>query len=158
MSISITGFTEQSTRERMLFMRIDTLPALTEPGLTEAAPPWRSRIIELKTACSASLARHRYWRRRADGLSVVRGRPWPVHELLVAVILTLLPFVRVMPASRPRCSIGAFVAVIAAKPFVGLIERQADVVKRTVIDLGLTSERRLRALEFMPSDRRVVRA
>ena len=38
------------------------------------------------------------------------------------------------------------------------IERQADVVKRTVIDLGLTSERRLRALEFMPSDRRVVRA
>jgi hypothetical protein len=38
------------------------------------------------------------------------------------------------------------------------IEPQADVVKRTVIDLGLTSERRLRALEFMPGDRRVVRA
>jgi hypothetical protein len=35
---------------------------------------------------------------------------------------------------------------------------QADEIKRIVIDLGLTSERRLRALEFMPGDRRVVRA
>ena len=35
---------------------------------------------------------------------------------------------------------------------------QAATVKRTVIDFGFTSERRLRALEFMPSDRRVVRA
>jgi hypothetical protein len=35
---------------------------------------------------------------------------------------------------------------------------QAATVKRTVIDAGLTSERRLRGLEFMPSDRRVVRA
>jgi hypothetical protein len=35
---------------------------------------------------------------------------------------------------------------------------QAATVMRTVIDPGLTSERRLRALEFMPSDRRVVRA
>lgn len=31
-------------------------------------------------------------------------------------------------------------------------------VKRTVIDLGLTSERRVRGLEYMPGDRRVVRA
>jgi hypothetical protein len=31
-------------------------------------------------------------------------------------------------------------------------------IKRAVIDLGLTSERRLRALEYMPGDRRVVRA
>jgi hypothetical protein len=38
------------------------------------------------------------------------------------------------------------------------IEPQVSEVKRTVLDLGLTSERRLRALEFMPSDRRVVRA
>lgn len=38
------------------------------------------------------------------------------------------------------------------------IEPQADVVKRTMIDLGLTSERRLRALEFMPGDRRVIHA
>jgi hypothetical protein len=38
------------------------------------------------------------------------------------------------------------------------IEPQANIVKRTVVDLGLTSERRLRGLEFMPSDRRVVRA
>jgi hypothetical protein len=38
------------------------------------------------------------------------------------------------------------------------IEPQADAVKRIVIDAGLTSERRLRALEFMPGDRRVVRA
>jgi hypothetical protein len=31
-------------------------------------------------------------------------------------------------------------------------------IKRTVIDLGLTSERRVSGLEFMPGDRRVVRA
>jgi len=35
---------------------------------------------------------------------------------------------------------------------------QADDIQITVVDLGLKSERRLRALEFMPSDRRVVRA
>lgn len=35
---------------------------------------------------------------------------------------------------------------------------QADDVKRSTIDLGLTSERYLRAVEYMPSDRRVVRA
>lgn len=38
------------------------------------------------------------------------------------------------------------------------IEPQANEVKRTVIDLGLTAERRLRAVEFIPGDRRVVRA
>jgi hypothetical protein len=38
------------------------------------------------------------------------------------------------------------------------VEPQTDAIKRTVIDLGLTSERRLRGLEFMPGDRRVVRA
>jgi hypothetical protein len=38
------------------------------------------------------------------------------------------------------------------------IEPGASEIRRTVIDLGLTSERRLRALEFMPGDRRVVRA
>src|SRR5262249_36398246 len=31
-------------------------------------------------------------------------------------------------------------------------------IKRSVIDLGLTAERRVRALEYMPGDRRVVRA
>ncbi len=36
--------------------------------------------------------------------------------------------------------------------------RPADVVKRTVVDLGLTSARQVRGLEFMPGDRRVVRA
>jgi hypothetical protein len=35
---------------------------------------------------------------------------------------------------------------------------ERDVVKRTVIDLGLSSTRHVRALEFMPGDRRVVRA
>jgi hypothetical protein len=35
---------------------------------------------------------------------------------------------------------------------------QGDTVKRSTIDLGLTAERRVRALEYMPSDRRVVRA
>jgi hypothetical protein len=35
---------------------------------------------------------------------------------------------------------------------------EARQVKTTTIDLGLTSERRLRALEYMPGDNRVVRA
>jgi hypothetical protein len=35
---------------------------------------------------------------------------------------------------------------------------QANGIKRSVIDLGLASERRLRALEYMPGDRRAVRA
>ena len=35
---------------------------------------------------------------------------------------------------------------------------QGKQIKKSVIDLGLTAERRLRALEFMPTDRRVVRA
>ncbi len=35
---------------------------------------------------------------------------------------------------------------------------EGNEIKRTAIDLGLTSERRLRALEYMPGDRRVVRA
>jgi hypothetical protein len=39
------------------------------------------------------------------------------------------------------------------------IERQQpNDVKRTTVDLGLTSERRVRAVEYMPGDRRVVRA
>ncbi|MBV8843327.1 MAG: hypothetical protein JO307_11005 [Bryobacterales bacterium] len=36
--------------------------------------------------------------------------------------------------------------------------RAPDQVKRVVVDLGLTSERRVRAVEFMPGDRRVVHA
>jgi len=36
--------------------------------------------------------------------------------------------------------------------------RQSDHITRTVLDLGLTSERWIRALEFKPGDRRVVRA
>jgi hypothetical protein len=36
--------------------------------------------------------------------------------------------------------------------------QQASEIKRAVIDLGLASERRLRAMEYMPGDRRVVRA
>jgi hypothetical protein len=39
------------------------------------------------------------------------------------------------------------------------IDTQAgDITKRVVVDLGLTSARQIRALEFMPGDRRVVRA
>jgi hypothetical protein len=38
------------------------------------------------------------------------------------------------------------------------IEPEASEIKRTIIDLGLTAERRIRALEFEPGDRRVVRA
>jgi hypothetical protein len=36
--------------------------------------------------------------------------------------------------------------------------RSLDVVRRSVVDLDLTSARQARALEFMPGDRRVVRA
>jgi hypothetical protein len=36
--------------------------------------------------------------------------------------------------------------------------RQSSGVTRTIVDLGLTSERRVRALEYMPGDRRAVRA
>ena len=36
--------------------------------------------------------------------------------------------------------------------------QQADSIKRTVIDLGFLSPRLVRAVEYMPSDRRVVRA
>jgi hypothetical protein len=35
---------------------------------------------------------------------------------------------------------------------------QPNSMKQTVIDLGLTAERRIRGLEYMPGDRRVVRA
>jgi len=38
------------------------------------------------------------------------------------------------------------------------IDPGSNEIKRTVIDLELTSERCLRALEFMPSERRVIRA
>ena len=36
--------------------------------------------------------------------------------------------------------------------------RQGDSVRRVVIDPGVTSERRVRAVEYLPGDRRVVRA
>ena len=36
--------------------------------------------------------------------------------------------------------------------------RQANEIRRTVIDLGLTSDRRVGAVEYLPGDRRVVRA
>lgn len=39
-----------------------------------------------------------------------------------------------------------------------IASRQANGIERTVIDLGLTTDRRVRALEYMPGDRRVVRA
>jgi hypothetical protein len=45
------------------------------------------------------------------------------------------------------------------RPLAGIaVEPQIAQIKTTVVDLGLTSERRLRALEFLPGDRRVIRA
>jgi hypothetical protein len=46
------------------------------------------------------------------------------------------------------------------RPVVGarVAAREPDRVSRTAVDLGLTSTRLLRALEYMPADRRVVRA
>jgi hypothetical protein len=42
---------------------------------------------------------------------------------------------------------------------VSVIEPQmGNEIKRVVVDLGLSAERRLRSLEYMPGDRRVVRA
>ncbi len=41
---------------------------------------------------------------------------------------------------------------------VTIEQGQSDSIKRTVIDPGLTGERRIRGLEYMPGDRRVVRA
>ena len=43
-------------------------------------------------------------------------------------------------------------------PPLPIAANEPDVVKRAVIDLGLSSTRQVRALEFMPGDRRVVRA
>jgi hypothetical protein len=45
----------------------------------------------------------------------------------------------------------------ALPPFT-IDARGGDVVKRTIVDLGSASPARLRGLEFMPGDRRVVRA
>ena len=42
-------------------------------------------------------------------------------------------------------------------PRTAIDPRRGDFVTRSVIDLGLTSERRMRALEYLPGDRRVVR-
>jgi hypothetical protein len=49
-------------------------------------------------------------------------------------------------------------ALIRALPTVTVEAKQARHVRRTTLALGLPSERRLRALEYMPGDRRVVRA
>jgi mono/diheme cytochrome c family protein len=38
-----------------------------------------------------------------------------------------------------------------------IVARRGDFVTRSVIDLGLTSERHMRALEYLPGDRRLVR-
>ena len=43
-------------------------------------------------------------------------------------------------------------------PPLSVAATERDVVKRTVVDLGLSSTRQVRALEFMPGARRVVRA
>lgn len=43
-------------------------------------------------------------------------------------------------------------------PPIAIEPKQPNGVQRVVVDLGLKSERRLSAIEFMPSDRRVVRA
>lgn len=52
-------------------------------------------------------------------------------------------------STRPSSVVSGFSRTLA---------RSADRFTRTTIDLGLTSERRLRGLEYLPSDRRVVRA
>jgi hypothetical protein len=43
-------------------------------------------------------------------------------------------------------------------PAATIEAHQSNDVTRTIVDLGLTSERRVRALEYMPGDRRVIRA
>ncbi len=43
-------------------------------------------------------------------------------------------------------------------PAITIEPQQTNEIRRSVIDLGLTSERRLRAIEYLPGDYRVVRA
>ncbi len=49
-------------------------------------------------------------------------------------------------------------SLISQLPETTIEPGPADDIARTIVDLRLTSERRMRALEYMPGDRRVVRA
>jgi mono/diheme cytochrome c family protein len=49
-------------------------------------------------------------------------------------------------------------ALVRALPPARIEARQPDHVRRTVVDLGLASARRVRAVEYLPGDRRVLRA
>jgi hypothetical protein len=72
------------------------------------------------------------------------------------------------PASRPQDEVRAHAHVgqwqlgrpgLTRQLTANTIEAgQADHIRRVVIDPGLRSERRIRAIEYMPGDRRVVRA
>ena len=152
--VVINGLREK----RVLRVRIGTLLALTEPNLTKAAPP-RRQVCKIKTARRAGFARHGDRRRRADRLAPSGLRARTAHEILVPLILALLPLVRVLPVGRPRLPVGAFVAVIGLKEFIGLVERNADagvLVLRAAhylcshrLQLQLLSERHTK--EIMPT-------
>ena len=60
------------------------------------------------------------------------------------------------PTSMPGSS--ASPALTRALEPMTIAPRQPNDVRRTVVDLGLTAERRVSAIEYMPGDRRVVRA
>jgi hypothetical protein len=66
------------------------------------------------------------------------------------------------PAVRAQAHVGHWQLgepdVTRLLPAGTIAARQANDIKRVIIDLGLTRERRVRALEYMPGDRRVVRA
>jgi hypothetical protein len=77
-------------------------------------------------------------------------------------------FLNVPDPARPREEVRALAhlshwqlgrpGLIRPIPSSAIEAGQADHVRRIVVDLGLRSERRLRAVEFLPGDRRVVRA
>ena len=66
------------------------------------------------------------------------------------------------PAVRAHAHVDAWQLgtpdLVRPLPPTAVEPNQGDDVKRITVDLGLTTERRVRALEFMPGDRRVVRA
>jgi hypothetical protein len=72
------------------------------------------------------------------------------------------------PAAKPRQQVRAHVdfgywqlgePTLKRQLAANTIEpQQANEIRRTIIDLGLSSERHVRAVEYLPEDRRVVRA
>jgi len=108
----------------MLWMRLPALRPLAEPGLAEAAPP-RGLLGEVEPAGGTSIAGHRDRWSGPDWLIVVSRALGATHELRVGLILSQLPFMRVVPTLRPWFVIGALITVVSPEPLECLIERHS---------------------------------